>query len=152
LGLFTAGLILSIMVVPIIAAISRDLFLTVPGELSDGAVALGATRWEVIRGVVLPSTASGVVAACFLGLGRALGEAIMTLQVIGGGNFIHINLFETGSTIASQIALQANGAPYKLAHSGLFYLGTILLVIELLANLIARGIRTRFELHMQVTR
>ena len=64
------------MVVPIIASLSRDLFLTVPDELQDGAEALGATRWEVIRGVVLPSTVSGVIAATMLGLGRALGESI----------------------------------------------------------------------------
>jgi phosphate transport system permease protein len=70
-GLFIAGLILTIMVVPIIASISRDLFLSVPRELQDGATALGATPWEVLRGVVLPSSASGIAAATFLGLGRA---------------------------------------------------------------------------------
>ena len=68
-SVFTAGLILTIMVIPIIASISRDLFLTVPRDMQDGASALGATRWEVVRGVVLPSTASGVIAACLLGLG-----------------------------------------------------------------------------------
>src|SRR5690349_21446472 len=88
-SVFTAALILTIMVIPIIASISRDLFLTVPNELKDGAVALGATQWEVVRGVVLPSTASGVVSAALLGLGRALGEAIAVAQVIGGGNLAH---------------------------------------------------------------
>ncbi len=67
------------MILPIVASLSRDLFLTVPQELKDGAAALGATRWEVIRGIVLPSTASGVAAAIVLGLGRALGEAIAVL-------------------------------------------------------------------------
>ena len=76
------------MVVPIIASISRDLFLAVPRDIQDGASALGATRWEVVRGVVLPSTASGVVAASLLGLGRALGEAIAVSQVIGAGSEI----------------------------------------------------------------
>ncbi|MDX6595615.1 MAG: phosphate transport system permease protein, partial [Solirubrobacterales bacterium] len=75
-SIFTASLILTIMVVPIIASISRDLFQAVPRDVQDGAEALGATRWEVVRGVVLPSTASGVAAASLLGLGRALGEAI----------------------------------------------------------------------------
>ena len=89
------------MVVPIIASISRDLFLTVPEELQDGAAALGATRWEMIRGVVLPSTASGVAAASFLGLGRALGEAIAVAQVIGAGAEIHASLFQTGDTLAA---------------------------------------------------
>jgi phosphate transport system permease protein len=76
LSVFTAGLILTLMVIPIIASISRDLFHSVPGDLQDGAAALGATRWEVVRGIVLPTTSSGVIAACILGLGRALGEAI----------------------------------------------------------------------------
>ena len=85
LSIFTAGVGLTLMVLPIIAALSRDLFLTVPQELKDGAAALGATRWEIIRGVVLPTTASGVAAATVLGLGRALGEAIAVTQMIGDG-------------------------------------------------------------------
>ena len=79
----TAGIVLTVMILPIISALSRDLFLTVPTELKDGAAALGATQWEVIRGIVLPSTASGVGAAVVLGLGRALGEAIAVSFVIG---------------------------------------------------------------------
>jgi phosphate transport system permease protein len=151
-SVFTASLILTIMVVPIIASISRDLFLTVPQDLQDGATALGSTRWEVVRGVVLPSAASGVVAASFLGLGRALGEAIATSQVIGGGNFIHASLFANGATIASRIAEQIQGAPFKLQHASLFYLGAILLVVELVANLAARGIMRRFDTHMVANR
>src|SRR6202043_1465472 len=110
LSLFTAGLILTIMVIPIIASISRDLFRTVPREIQDGASALGATRWEVVRGVVLPSTASGVVAASLLGLGRALGEAIAVAQVVGAGSEIHGSLFKTGETLASRIANQFSSA------------------------------------------
>jgi phosphate transport system permease protein len=144
-GLFNASLILTIMVIPIIASISRDLFLTVPQELQEGATALGATRWEVVRGVVLPSTASGVAAATFLGLGRALGEAIAVAQVIGAGNVIHASLFGNGDTLASRIALQFPGAVSKLHTSAMFYLGTILLVIELLANLGAQLIARRFD-------
>jgi phosphate transport system permease protein len=151
-SLFTVSLILTIMVIPIIAAISRDLFLTVPQELRDGAIALGSTHWEVVRGVILPSTASGLVAASFLGLGRALGEAIATSQVIGAGNFIHVSLFQNGATIASRIAEQFQGAPFKLQHASLFYLGAILLVFGLLANLAARHIMRRFDVHVLVTR
>jgi phosphate transport system permease protein len=143
-SLFTAGLILAIMVVPIVASLSRDLFLTVPHELKDGAVALGATDWEVTRGVVLPTTFSGVVAASFLGLGRALGEAIAVTQVIGAGNAIHASLFEPGDTLASRIANQFAGAFTKLHSSSLFYLAAILLVIGLLTNLLAQWIGTRF--------
>jgi phosphate transport system permease protein len=143
-SVFNACLILTIMVVPIIASISRDLFLTVPHELQDGAAALGATPWEVVRGVILPSASSGVAAAAFLGLGRALGEAIAVSQVIGGGNFIHASLFETGDTLAGRIASQFQNAAFKLQKAALFYLAVILLVIGLLANLLAQWIARRF--------
>jgi phosphate transport system permease protein len=145
LSVFTAGLVLSIMILPIIASISRDLFLTVPKEVQDGATALGATRWEVIRGVVLPSAAPGVAAATFLGLGRALGEAIAVSQVIGAGSQIHSSLFETGDTLAARIALQFSGAFSKLHFGALFYLALILLVIGVVCNLIAQWIGRRFD-------
>ena len=144
LSVFTASLILTIMVVPIIASISRDLFLSVPRELQDGAEALGATRWEVVRGVVLPSTASGVAAASMLGLGRALGEAIAVAQVIGAGTETHTSLFRTGDTLAARIANQFPGAITQMHQASLYYLGVILLVIGLLANLGAELIGRRF--------
>ena len=144
LSVFTAGLILTIMVVPIIASISRDLFLTVPRELQDGAAALGATRWESIRGVVLPTAASGVAAAAFLGLGRALGEAIAVQQVIGSGSAIHASLFQTGDTLASRMV--ANFPPTsKLDKGALFYLAAMLLAIGLITNLLAQWIGRRFD-------
>jgi len=145
LSIFTASLILTIMVVPIIASISRDLFRSVPPELQDGAAALGATRWEVVRGIVLPTTSSGVIAACILGLGRALGEAIAVSQVIGAGSEIKANLFSPGSTLAGQIALQFPGALTELHKAALFYCGVILLVIGLVANLLAGWIGRRFS-------
>jgi phosphate transport system permease protein len=151
-GLFNASLILTIMVVPIIASISRDLFLTVPRDLQEGATALGATQWEVVRGVVLPSAASGVAAASFLGLGRALGEAIAVTQVIGAGNFINGSLFQTGDTLASRIADQYQGATTNLHIASLFYLGFILLVIGLLANIAAQLIARRFDVRRTVAR
>ena len=144
-SIFTASLILTIMVIPIIASISRDLFLSVPRELQDGAAALGATRWEVVRGVVLPSTASGVMAASLLGLGRALGEAIAVALVIGAGNEIHTSLFETGDTLAARIANQFPGAITELQKASLYYLGVILLVIGLVSNLAAQWIGRRFD-------
>lgn len=144
-SVFTASLILTIMIVPIIASISRDLFLSVPREVQDGASALGATRWEVIRGVVLPSTGSGVVAASLLGLGRALGEAIAVTQVIGAGSEIKASLFETGDTLAGRIANEFPGAITELHKASLFYLGAILLVIGLLSNLLAQWIGRRFD-------
>lgn len=145
LSVFTAGIILAFMVLPIIASLSRDLFLTVPRELRDGAEALGATRWEMVRGVVLPTTASGVAAATILGLGRALGEAIAVAQVVGAGSVIHPSLFETGATLASRIALEFEGALNPLHTASLFYLAVILLAISVITNLIAQIIARRFD-------
>jgi phosphate transport system permease protein len=147
LSVFTAGLVLSLMILPIVAALSRDLFLTVPTELRDGAAALGATRWEIIRGVVLPTTASGVAAAVVLGLGRALGEAIAVLQVIGDGTGIHSSVYLPGISLASRIANEFVTPENKLDIPSLFYLALILLVIGLATSLLARSIAGRFDVH-----
>ena len=144
-GVFIAGLILAIMVVPIVASICRELFLTVPREMEEGAFALGATRWEMVRGVILSSSRPGIAAAVILGLGRALGEAIAVTQVIGAGWAIRADLFGTGDTLASRIAGQYAGAITKLQTSALFYLAAILLVIGLVTNLFAQLIVRRFE-------
>jgi phosphate transport system permease protein len=103
----------------------------------------------MVRGVILPSARSGIAAAVILGLGRALGEAIAVTQVIGnvtGPEGIHWSLFEGGDTLASRIASVFQGAQSKLQISSLFYLGTILLVIGLSANVLARWVVRRFEL------
>jgi phosphate transport system permease protein len=144
-GLFTAGLILTIMIVPIIASICRELFLQVPDELEEGALALGATRWEMVRGVVLPSTRTGIAAAIILGLGRALGEAIAVTQVIGGGTTISRNIFGPIDTLASKIAASYQGAGSGLEQSSLLYLAAILLVIGLITNLAAQVIVRVFD-------
>ena len=143
-GLFVAGVVLAIMVVPIVASLCRELFLSVPHELEEGALALGATRWEMVRGVILSSTRPGVAAAIILGLGRAIGEAIAVTQVIGAGWVIRSSLFGTGDTLASRIAGQYQGAVSKLQIASLFYLAAILLVIGLLTNLAAQLIVRRF--------
>ena len=137
-GIFIAGLVLAIMVVPIVASICRELFLSVPNELEEGALALGATRWEMVRGVVLSSSRPGIAAAVILGLGRAIGEAIAVTQVIGAGWTIQWSLFSTGDTLASRIAGQYQGAVSKMQVSALFYLGAILLVIGLVTNFLAQ--------------
>jgi phosphate transport system permease protein len=144
-GMFTAALILTIMVVPIVASICRELFLQVPNDLEDGALALGATRWEMIRGVILPATRTGIAAAIILGLGRALGEAIAVTQVIGGGTKIARNVFGPSDTIASKIAASYQGAATNLEVSSLLYLAAILMVIGLLTNLLAQFIVRRFD-------
>jgi phosphate transport system permease protein len=151
-SVFTASLILALMIVPIVASISRDLFQSVPNDVQDGASALGATRWEVVRGVILPSTASGVTAASLLGLGRALGEAIAVAQVIGAGSEIQASLFRTGDTLAARIANQFPGALTELHKASLFYCGAILLVIGVVSNLAAHWIGRRFSFEGARTR
>jgi phosphate transport system permease protein len=143
-GIFIAGVVLAIMVVPIVASVCRELFLNVPQELEEGALALGATRWEMVRGVVLSSSRPGIAAAVILGLGRAIGEAIAVTQVIGAGWVINSDLFGSGDTLASRIAGQYQGAVSKLQIASLFYLAAILLVIGLVTNLLAQVVVRRF--------
>lgn len=147
-GVFIAGLVLAIMVVPIVASICRELFLSVPHDIEEGALALGATRWEMVRGVILSSSRPGIAAAVILGLSRAIGEAIAVTQVIGAGWTIQWNLFSTGDTLASRIAGQYQGAAANIQISALFYLGAILLVFGLVTNLIAQVIVRRFDVRM----
>ena len=142
-NMFTAIVVLTIMILPIIASISRELFLTVPAELKEGALGLGTTRWEMIRGVVFPYSRGGVAAAVILGFGRAIGEAIAVAQVIGAFTGISINLFHPASTIAALIALNAQGASSGLETSSLIYLALILLVFSIVVNLLAQFIVRR---------
>jgi phosphate transport system permease protein len=144
-GILVAVLVLTIMIVPITSTICRELFLGVPTELEDGALALGATRWEMVRGVILPYTRTGVGAAVILGFGRAVGEAIAVTQVIGAGHGIHWSMFATGDTLASKLAEQYQGATTTIQTASLVYLAAILLVISLLVNLAAQVIVRRFS-------
>jgi len=144
-GMLVAILVLTIMIVPITSSICRELFLSVPTELEQGALALGATRWEMVRGVILPYTRTGVSAAILLGLGRAVGEAIAVSLVLGAGHGIHWSLFVTGDTLASKLAEEYQGSVSKLQTASLVYLAAILLVISLLVNLTAQFIARRFS-------
>lgn len=144
-GVLTAALILTIMVVPIVSAICRELFSRIPRDLTEGSLALGSTRWEAIRRVALPYAAPGISAAVLLGLGRAFGEAIAVTQVIGSGTGIHASLFRSGDTLASRIAAQYQGATSGLQVESLLYLAAILMVISLVTNVAAQAIVNRFE-------
>ncbi len=144
-GILPAALVLTIMIVPITSAICRELFLRVPRDLTDGALALGSTRWESIRGVTLTYAAPGISAAVLLGLGRAFGEAIAVTQVIGGGNSINVSWFATGDTLASRIASQYQGATSQLQAGSILYLAAILMAISLVTNVAAQLIVRRFE-------
>src|SRR5204862_5357379 len=112
--------------IPITSSICRELFIGVPSELEEGAVGLGATRWEMVRTVVVPSVRGGVVAAIILGLGRALGEAIAVTQVIGNFTPLKLSIFEPGDTLASRLANQYQGAISNQQISALIYLALVL--------------------------
>ena len=144
-GVLPACVVLSIMVVPIVASISRELFLSVPSDLKQGAMALGATRWEMVRSVMLPYVSGGLVASTMLGFGRAVGEAIAVTQVIGGANAISRSLFPPGDTMASRIAAQYAGTPTALSRSSLAYLAVLLLIISLITNIAAQLISGRLQ-------
>jgi phosphate transport system permease protein len=144
-GYLPAIVVLTIMIVPIASSICRELFLAVPPDIKEGAYGLGLTRWEMIRGVVLPYTRGGVVAAVLLGMGRAVGEAIAVTQVIGGTSHITLNLFSTGDTLASRIAAQYLAAATKIHISALIYLAAILLVYALVINTVAQVVVSRVE-------
>ncbi|WP_426956739.1 phosphate ABC transporter permease subunit PstC [Muricoccus radiodurans] len=138
-GLFTAGLILAIMVLPFIAATMRDVFLQVPSVYKESAYGLGATRWEVMRGVVLPYTRISVVGGIMLGLGRALGETMAVTFVIGNANRIATTVFGPGNTIASLVALEfGESAAGSLKLSALLALGFILFVISFIVLALSR--------------
>jgi phosphate transport system permease protein len=148
-GLLPAILILTIMVVPIVASISRELFTNVPSDLKQGSLALGATRWEMVRSVMIPQVSGGLLAAVMLGFGRAVGEAIAVTQVIGGSNVRPDSLFGPADTMASRIAAQYAGSATSLQRSSLAYLAVILLVISLLTNLTAQIIAARIQRRMR---
>jgi phosphate transport system permease protein len=142
-GYLTAACVLAIMATPIVTSVTREVFETVPAELKEGAYALGATRWEMVRHVVLPYSRAGIVGAVILGLGRAIGEAIAVAQVIGGATGIDVSLFHTGGTLAAQVAAQFQGTTSELQKASLAYLGLILLVFAVAVNVVARAIVRR---------
>jgi phosphate transport system permease protein len=148
--MFTAVLVLAIMIIPITASISRDLFLQVPVDIKEGALGLGLTQWEMVRGVVLQYTRGGLISAVLLGAGRALGEAIAVTQVIGTTAHLSADLFQTGDTLASRIAAQYQAAASNLQVASLFYLGVILLGISLIVNFAALLIVRRYEIAQRV--
>jgi phosphate transport system permease protein len=138
-SLFAAGIVLSLMILPIITALVREIFDTVPADERYAAFAMGATRWEVMRHVVLPRSRPGIIGATMLGLGRALGETIAVLMVIGGSPSVLIELFRPAQSIAGQIASGfAEASPEGI--SGLIALGVALFGMTIVINVIARAI------------
>ncbi|MFL5603116.1 MAG: phosphate ABC transporter permease subunit PstC [Gemmatimonadaceae bacterium] len=137
-SMLAAGLILAIMALPYISAVSREVLIAVPRSQREAALALGATRWEMIRDAVIPYARSGIIGGIMLGLGRALGETMAVTMVIGNRPEISASLFAPGYTMASLIANQFSEATNDLHVSALMAVGAILFVITLIVNAIAR--------------
>jgi phosphate ABC transporter permease protein PstC len=143
---FIAGLILAIMVLPIVSAISREVISTVPVEHKEAALALGATRWEMIRMAVLPYAKAGISGAAMLGLGRAIGETIAATLVIGNAADIGNSIFSQGYTLAAVIANEFGEAASDPTHrAALIAAGLVLFVLTLLVNFVARYFVMRSE-------
>ena len=139
---FTCGLILAIMITPIITSLSREVIATVPAIDKEGAYALGATRWEMIRGAVWPHSQAGVVSAILVGLGRAMGETIAAALVIGSSVQVTSHLFVPGYSIPAVIANEF-GESSDEWRSALIGLGLVLFVLTIIVNLIARWVVER---------
>ena len=139
---FTAGLILAFMITPIITSLSREVIATVPAIDREGAYALGATRWEMIRGAVWPHSQSGIVGAILLGLGRAMGETIAAALVIGSSVQVTSHLFAPGDSMPAVIANEFGEASGTF-RAALIGLGVLLFVLTIIINIIARGVVAR---------
>lgn len=145
-GLFTAGIILALMVTPIITSITREVFDTVPAMAKEAAYALGSTRWEMIRAAVFPHSRAGMIGAVMLGLGRAMGETIAAALVIGSSARITAQLFGSGDSMAAVIANEF-GESGGLHRAALIGLGVELFALTILVNVIARVIIARGRRH-----
>ncbi len=145
IGVFTAGIILSIMVLPYITSVTRDVFETVPPTLKESAYALGCTTWEVVNKIVLPFTRTGVIGGIMLGLGRALGETMAVTFVIGNAHRISGSLLAPGTTISATIANEFTEAESALYSSSLVALGLLLFVITFIVLACARLMLYRLQ-------
>ncbi|MGK7948026.1 MAG: phosphate ABC transporter permease subunit PstC [Xenococcaceae cyanobacterium] len=143
-GMLPAALILSVMILPTIAAISRDAITNVPIELRQAAVGLGATRWEAILQIILPAASSGIIGGIMLALGRALGETMAVTMLIGNANKVNFDLFAPSNTISSLLANQFAEAS-GLQVGALMYAALILFVITLLVNVLAQILVVRLQ-------
>jgi phosphate ABC transporter permease protein PstC len=148
---FIAGLILAIMILPIVSAISREVMSTVPPEHKEAALALGATRWEMIRMAVIPYSRAGITGAAMLGLGRAIGETIAATLVIGNAPDIANQIFGQGYTLAAVIANEFGEAASDPTHrAALIAAGLLLFVLTLIINAVARSFVNRAQRGRQV--
>jgi phosphate transport system permease protein len=143
IGILSAGIILSVMVIPFIASVMRDVFEVVPPVLKESAYGIGCTTWEVVWNIVLPYTKVGVIGGIMLGLGRALGETMAVTFVIGNAYRIHASLFEPGNSIASALANEFNEAAEPVHRASLVALGLVLFVLTLIVLAFSRYLIAR---------
>jgi phosphate transport system permease protein len=143
IGMLTSGIVLAIMVIPYISSVMRDVFLVVPPQLKEAAYALGSTKWEVVRDIVLPHTRTAVVGGIFLGLGRALGETMAVTFVLGNTHNIALSLMEPGTSIAATLANEFSEASDDLYRSALTALGLILFVVTFIVLALAKAMLLR---------
>jgi phosphate transport system permease protein len=143
-GIFTSSLILAVMIIPYAASLGRSMIQMVPSQLKEAAYGLGATRWEVIRSVVLPYTKSGLFAGILLSLGRALGETMAVTMVIGNTSLMPTSIFAPGNTMASVIANEFTEADKPVYLSALIELGLVLFLVTVVINVIGKKIIDRF--------
>ena len=137
-GIFTAGIILAIMIIPLISSVMRDVLSSVPELLKEAAYGVGATRWEIVRHILLPYTRAGMLGGIILGLGRALGETMAVTFVVGNSHRLFTALFMPGTTISATIANEFTEATGKLYPAALMQLGLILFVITFIVLAISR--------------
>jgi phosphate transport system permease protein len=139
-GILTASLILSIMIIPYSASIGREVIQLVPADLKEAALSLGATRFEMIKKIVLPYARSGIFAGILLSLGRAVGETMAVTMVIGNSNFLPKTLFSPANTMASVIANEFTEATEALYLASLVEIGLLLFIVTMIINVIGRYI------------
>ncbi|WP_035053453.1 phosphate ABC transporter permease subunit PstC [Andreprevotia chitinilytica] len=145
IGMLTSGLILSIMIIPYISSVMRDVFEVVPAMLKESAYGLGCTTWEVVWNVVLPFTKNGVVGGVMLGLGRALGETMAITFVIGNSHSTIHSLFDPGTSIAATLANEFTEASDDLHVASLIYLGLLLFVITFIVLVLSKILLLRLQ-------
>ena len=146
-GIFTASIVLSIMIIPFSASLGREVIEMVPAEIKEAGYSLGATRYEVIKYIVLPYCKTGIIAGLLLALGRAIGETMAVTMVIGNSNLMPANIFSPANTMASIIANEFTEAVTELHLSSLIEIGIVLFIVTTLVSITGKLIIRRFVIH-----
>jgi phosphate transport system permease protein len=148
-GIFSAALVLAIMIIPFSASLGREVMALVPQDLKDAALSLGATPWEVFRYVIFPYARSGLVSGLFMAFGRAISETMAVTMLIGNANFLPTSLFSPGNTLASSIANEFAEASDPLLRSSLVYLGLVLFMVTTVVTIVSRMVIRRIQVKVQ---